>query len=145
MCVRRSVPSCRNAPSPAMAPLSIGVTAADSGIGQAVLDSLRDRDLDVRTIGFEASPWAKGLYECDSACRVPYAHAEDYVPTLLDLSYREGLCALIPGVNDAQRRRPTCYRTATSLRPDCNRRGPFLGTLHSGRLHKGYFRAQSGR
>ena len=46
--------------------LTIGITFVGSGIGQAALDSLRQSDLPLRIVGFDASPWAKGAYECDT-------------------------------------------------------------------------------
>lgn len=77
--------------------LAVGITAIGSGIGQPVLDSLRDSSLKVRIVGFEANPWAKGAYECDAAYRLPLANNPDYTSTLLARCEEASLDALIPG------------------------------------------------
>lgn len=77
--------------------LTIGVTAVGSGIGQPVLDSLRDADLFVRVIGFEASAWGKGAYECDAVYRLPLANAPSYREVLLARCQESGIQVLIPG------------------------------------------------
>jgi len=77
--------------------LSIGITAVGSGIGQPVLDSLRDSDLEAQIIGFEASPWAKGAYECDALYRLPFANDPSYSSEVLRLCEQAHLDLLIPG------------------------------------------------
>ena len=77
--------------------LTIAVTAAGSGIGQPVIDSLRDSSLQVRLVGLEASPWGRGAYECDLACLFPLANDPTYKEQMMDLCQREGINVLIPG------------------------------------------------
>ena len=82
--------------------LTVGITAVGSGVGQPVLDSLRDSELYRkrgigRIIGFEATPWAKAAHECDAVYQVPLASDPAYQSALLSLCERLGLDALIPG------------------------------------------------
>lgn len=77
--------------------ITVGVTAVGSGIGQAILDSLKDSSLDLRIVGFEASAWSKGIYECDEAYLLPWADDPAYGSALLDLCNRSGVELLLPG------------------------------------------------
>ncbi|MBE9514447.1 MAG: ATP-grasp domain-containing protein [Chloroflexi bacterium] len=81
--------------------LTIGITAIGSGVGQPVLDSLRDSSLEVQIIGFEANPWAKGAYECDVVYRLPFANHPEYAATLQARCREAGVDLLIPG-SDAE-------------------------------------------
>ena len=78
-------------------PLTIGITAVGSGIGQAVLDSLRDSSLSAHIVGFEASAWAKGAYECDEVYQLPHVTDPAYKSTLLARCQEARLDVLIPG------------------------------------------------
>jgi hypothetical protein len=77
--------------------ITIGITAVGSGIGQPILDSLRHSSLEARVVGFEASPWAKGAYECDSVYLLPHGNHPDYTTTLIARCQEEGVDLLIPG------------------------------------------------
>ena len=77
--------------------LTIGITAVGSGIGQAVLDSLRDSSLSAHVVGFEASAWAKGAYECDQVYHLPHASDPNYRSALMQRCQEARLDALIPG------------------------------------------------
>ncbi|MEI6262640.1 MAG: hypothetical protein WCR46_22415 [Deltaproteobacteria bacterium] len=75
----------------------VGITAVGSGIGQAVLDSLWSSKLRFDVIGFEANPWAKGIYECGGAFLLPYASDPSYKEVLLARCREASVHALIPG------------------------------------------------
>lgn len=77
--------------------VTVAITAVGSGVGQAVLDSLRDSSLEARVVGFEAGTLAKGVYECDAAYRVPYARDPSYPAAILALCRELEVNALIPG------------------------------------------------
>ncbi|MFH1086690.1 MAG: hypothetical protein V1772_13125, partial [Chloroflexota bacterium] len=82
--------------------LRIGITAVGSGIGQNVLTCLRESQLARegrigRLIGFEASAWAKAVYECDEAYHLPLAGEPGYAEALLGHVRQLGLDVLIPG------------------------------------------------
>lgn len=77
--------------------MTIGVTAVGSGVGQVVLDALRASSLKVRVVGFEATGWAKGLYECDEGYRLPLASDSSYGELLREYCRRENIRLLIPG------------------------------------------------
>lgn len=75
----------------------VGVTAIGSGIGQAVLDSLRCGSLPLQVIGFEANDYAKGAYECDAVYKVPFANNPEYIPVLKQKCKESAVALLIPG------------------------------------------------
>jgi carbamoylphosphate synthase large subunit len=77
--------------------LTIAITAAGSGIGQPVIDSLRQASLQVRLVGLEASPWGRGAYECDTAYLFPLANDPAYKTHMMELCERVGIDVLIPG------------------------------------------------
>lgn len=77
--------------------ITVGITAVGSGIGQPVLDSLRLSSLEARVVGFDASPWAKGGYECDSFHLLPRADHADYATELIARCQEEGIDILLPG------------------------------------------------
>ena len=80
----------------------IGITAVGSGVGQNVLTCLRESQLAregriSRLIGFEASAWAKAVYECDEAYYLPMAGEPGYAEALLGYCRDLGVEVLIPG------------------------------------------------
>jgi carbamoylphosphate synthase large subunit len=77
--------------------LTIAVTAAGSGIGQPVIDSLREASLEVRLAGLEASPWGRGAYECDTAYLFPLANDLTYRARMIELCAEAHIDLLIPG------------------------------------------------
>jgi len=77
--------------------LTIAITAAGSGIGQPVIDSVRDSTLQARLVGLEASPWGRGAYECDSAYLFPLASDPTYKERMMELCERVGIDVLISG------------------------------------------------
>lgn len=81
--------------------ISVGITAVGSGIGQAVLDSVRRSSLPMKVVGLEAGAWSKGLYECDDGYSLPLASSVDYPSALIDRCQQAGIDLLIPG-SDAE-------------------------------------------
>jgi len=78
--------------------ITVGLTAAGSGVGQAVLHALCYRRLELRVVGLEISPMSAGLYFADSTHLLPLVKFEkDYLERLLDICTQEGLDVLIPG------------------------------------------------
>ncbi len=77
--------------------LTIGVTAVGSGVGQAIVSSLKGSFLDLRIVGFEASAWSKGIYECDEAYLLPWVYEPAYRSALLDRCKGSGVDLLLPG------------------------------------------------
>jgi len=77
--------------------ITIGVTAVGSGVGQAIVNSLKASFLDLHIVGFEASAWSKGIYECDEAYLLPWVDEPAYSSTLLDRCKRSGVELLLPG------------------------------------------------
>jgi len=77
--------------------ITVGITAIGGGAGQNIMAALRDSSLRTRIVGFDASPWGAGVYECDVAHRVPLASHPDYISALLDHCRAEHLQVLIPG------------------------------------------------
>jgi carbamoyl-phosphate synthase large subunit len=77
--------------------ITVGITAVGSGIGQPVLDSVRLSSLEARIVGFDASPWAKGGFECDRFYLLPRAGHPDYATQLIARCQEEGIQILLPG------------------------------------------------
>jgi carbamoyl-phosphate synthase large subunit len=77
--------------------LTVGITAIGGGVAHNVMAALRDCPFATRIVGFDASPWGAGVWECDVAHRVPLADDPDYVPVLMDRCRQEGVQLLIPG------------------------------------------------
>ena len=77
--------------------ITIGITAVGSGIGQPILDSVRLSSLEARVVGFDASPWAKGGYECDRFYLLPRADHPDYATKLIARCQEESIDILLPG------------------------------------------------
>ena len=68
---------------------TIGITSIGSGVAQAVLDSLKSSGKRYQLVGFDASPWAKGAYECEAVHLVPFADCPDYKESVV---LRSGVC-----------------------------------------------------
>lgn len=79
------------------ASVCVAVTAAGSGIAQAVIDGLRGCPFPVRIVGFELSARVRGLYDCDAAYRLPAPGDPRYVEKLTATCADEHVQLLIPG------------------------------------------------
>ena len=79
--------------------INILVTAAGSGIGQAVIKALGMSGLGVRITAVDISPWAKDLYNADAAYLVPCQDDERYIDALLDICKKEKIELIIPGLD----------------------------------------------
>ncbi len=80
--------------------ITLGVTAAGGGIGQSVLQSLKNTELNIRRIGMDVRPMSLGLYWTDSAYLVPPVSEQDsYIKKLIDICIQEHLDILIPGLD----------------------------------------------
>ncbi|MHC4472415.1 MAG: NAD-dependent epimerase/dehydratase family protein [Planctomycetota bacterium] len=78
----------------------MAVTAVGGGVGQAVLRALATTSLSVRTVGLDTRALAPGLFWADAAHLVPLAANEDaYLARLLEIVEREGVEALVPGLD----------------------------------------------
>lgn len=75
----------------------MGVTAVGSGVAQTVIDGLWACAFPVRIVGFELAGRAKGLFECDTAHRLPPADDPRYAEQLASLCREEAVELLIPG------------------------------------------------
>lgn len=78
-------------------PLRIMVTAVGSGIGLAVLKSLKESKLDCVVYGVDMNPWATGLYHCQKSFLVPPAVDPQYCESLRELCQEEAIDIVIPG------------------------------------------------
>ncbi len=77
--------------------ITIGVTAVGSGIGLAVIRSLRAARMSVRIVGFDATALAPALAWCDAARVVPRADDPGYLTAMAKACADEGVEVLIPG------------------------------------------------
>jgi nucleoside-diphosphate-sugar epimerase/carbamoylphosphate synthase large subunit len=76
------------------------VTAVGGGIGQSVLQSLHNTELNIRRIGMDVRPLSLGLYWTDSAYLVPPVSEQDsYIKQLTGICIQEHLDILIPGLD----------------------------------------------
>ena len=80
--------------------IKLGVTAVGGGIGQSVLQSLNNPDLNIRLIGMDVRPMSLGLYWTDSAYLVPPVSEQDsFIKKLTDICIQEHLDILVPGLD----------------------------------------------
>jgi len=80
--------------------ITLGVTAVGGGIGQSVLQSLINTELNIRRIGMDIRPMSLGLYWTESAYLVPPVSEQDsYIKKLTDICIQEHLDILIPGLD----------------------------------------------
>jgi carbamoylphosphate synthase large subunit len=77
--------------------ITVGVTAVGSGIGLAILRSLRAARIEVRVVGFDATGLAPALAWCDAARVVPRADDPGYLTAMLTACADEAIEVLIPG------------------------------------------------
>lgn len=80
--------------------ISIGITGAGGGVGQAILRALRLGSLPARLVAMDATARSAGLYWADAAHLVPLAcHRDAFVRRLLEIIGRESIDVLIPGLD----------------------------------------------
>jgi len=80
--------------------IKLGVTAVGGGIGQSVLQSLNNTDLNIRRIGMDVRPMSLGLYWTDSSYLIPPVSEQDsYIKKLTVICIQEHLDILIPGLD----------------------------------------------
>ena len=78
----------------------VGVTAAGSGVGEAILRGLHHSNLDFKTVGFEMDPMKSGLHWTDRAFMLPpVSQIDEYMKALLHYIQSEGITALLPGTD----------------------------------------------
>jgi nucleoside-diphosphate-sugar epimerase len=75
----------------------VGLTAVGSGIGHAVLRSLRMGQLPCRLVGMDAESWVPAMDLCEAGYTVPLARDARYLEAIVDVCAREGITVLIPG------------------------------------------------
>lgn len=79
--------------------LTVGVMGAGGGVGSAVLRSLELASLETRVVCFDAAADTPGMYRGDRAHLIPKVSAPGHRDALLEACAREGLQALIPGLD----------------------------------------------
>ncbi len=85
---------------PKRKPFHLGIGCIGSGVGQAVIASLRLTDLPVTTIGLGTNPLAFGAYDCDQHVETGSIYDPDYVDRLIEICLAHGIALLIPGLDD---------------------------------------------
>src|SRR5687768_10955170 len=78
---------------------AIIVTGVGGVVGQGILRNLIDMGLDVKIIGTNVVQVSAGNYLCDQVYEVPFAHHEDYVPTMLEICRKENAELIIPSTD----------------------------------------------
>lgn len=79
--------------------LTVGILGAGGGVGSAVLRSLELASLETRVVCFDAAADTPGMYRGNRAHLIPKTSAPGYRDALLEACTREGLQALIPGLD----------------------------------------------
>lgn len=79
--------------------LTVGITGAGGGVGSAVLRSLALATLETRIVCFDTAADTPGMYRGDRARLLPRVSDPAYRDAVLEACAREGLDALIPGLD----------------------------------------------
>lgn len=79
-------------------PLSVLVLGVGGNVSQGILKALALSALPVRVIGACVGPQSMGLYTVDAAYVSPSARDPQFVPWLIDICRREGVRAVLSGV-----------------------------------------------
>jgi len=78
--------------------LCVLVLGVGGNVSQGILKALALSTLPVRVVGACVSPLSAGLYTTDTSYISPPANAPEFVPWLLDLCHKEGVQAILSGV-----------------------------------------------
>lgn len=84
--------------SPSASPLTVLVLGVGGNVSQGILKALALSSLPVRVVGACVGPESMGLYTSDTAYISPRANAPAFVPWLIDVCRREGVRAVLSGV-----------------------------------------------
>ncbi len=79
---------------------TIAITCIGSGIGQAIINSLRMSSMQIRTVGLGNSPFEYGALDCDLHDNVPSVYDPKYTDVLLEKCHKHSVDLIIPGLDD---------------------------------------------
>ncbi|MDD3296105.1 MAG: NAD-dependent epimerase/dehydratase family protein [Candidatus Omnitrophica bacterium] len=78
----------------------IGIGCIGSGVGQAIIDSLRLSRLPLRTVGLGTNPFAYGAYDCDTYDYVKSIYDKGFIDNLISKCLQHKIDFIIPGMED---------------------------------------------
>ena len=78
----------------------IGISCIGSGVGQAVINSLRLSRLPFKTVGFGTNPFAFGAYDCDDFDYTKNIYEEGFIENLIEKCIEHKIDLVIPGLDD---------------------------------------------
>lgn len=80
--------------------LKIAITTIGCGVGQSIVDSCRDSQLEMEIYGLGMNPLGYGAFDCDVRLDLPGIYAENYVDELLKYCKEYKFDMLIPALDD---------------------------------------------
>ncbi|MGL2995205.1 NAD-dependent epimerase/dehydratase family protein [Flavobacterium sp. TSSA_36] len=79
---------------------NVALSCAGSGIGQSVINSIRLSKLPIKTFGFDVSPMAFGLYDCDVFLLTPAVSDKDYVSFVIATCVAHKIDLIVPCIDE---------------------------------------------
>jgi nucleoside-diphosphate-sugar epimerase len=78
----------------------IAISCVGSGVGQAIINSLRLCTLPIYTVGLGTNPMAYGAYDCDEFDYTPRIYSESYMEHLIRACLKHEINLIFPGNDD---------------------------------------------
>lgn len=79
---------------------NVAISCVGSGIGQSVINSISLSKLPIKTFGFDVSPMAFGLYDCDVFLPIPLVSDKDYISIIIAICLKHKIDLIIPCIDE---------------------------------------------
>lgn len=79
---------------------NVAISCVGSGIGQSVINSIRLSKMPIKTFGFDVSPMAFGLYDCDVFLPIPPVSHKDYISIIIAICLTHKIDLIVPCIDE---------------------------------------------
>lgn len=80
--------------------IRIAISCIGSGVGQSVINSLKNSNLSYFTLGLGTNPYAYGAYECDAYDYTKSIYEDGFIDELIDKCKAYKIDLVVPGLDD---------------------------------------------